>query len=92
VRVSFDITIHGENFRVALVADLSAGQVVGKLRRLITSDSGQRQAIFVFRRGLGRSDSSISMHIKLLDATGETEEVWHAVVTLSGEVIYLHPR
>lgn len=88
--VSFSLTLRGETFSVAVAIDPANGQVVGSLRRLYTSESGQRRAVFIFRRGLGRTDSSISMHIKLLNAAGETEEVWHAVVSLSGAVIHLH--
>lgn len=90
--VSFHVTIRGETFSGMVTVDLSTGKVTGKLRQTLTSESGQRLAVFIFRRSLGRSDSAISMHIKLLDARGETDEVWHAVVSLNGTVLHLHPQ
>lgn len=90
--VSFSVTIRGETFHVSVTVNLSAGEVVGGLKQMFTSEGGQRRAVFIFRRGLGYSDSAISMHIKLLNAQGETEEVWHAVVSLSGTILHLHPR
>ncbi len=90
--ISFRVTIRDETFHVSISVNLSAGEVVGELKQTFTSESGRRRAAFIFRRGLGYSDCAISMHIKLLNAQGETEEVWHAVVGLSGAILHLHPR
>lgn len=92
MRVSFSIPIRGETFHITVRVDLSTSQVIGDLKRVLTSESGQRWAMFIFLRHLGRSDSALSMHIKLLDDTGDTEEVWHAVVSLSGQVLHMHQQ
>jgi hypothetical protein len=41
---------------------------------------------------LQRFNSDISIHIKLLSALGQTEEVWHAVTSPWGQVIHLHQQ
>ena len=90
VEINFTLTINDETFDCSITIDLSRSAVVGALKQMFTSRSGQALAMFMFRRGLGATDSAISLMIKLLNDDGSTDEVWHAVVDLAGEVIHQH--
>jgi hypothetical protein len=92
VKVSFSVAIRQKTYKVTVTTDLSAAKIMGNLRQAITSECGRQGAIFIFRRGLQRFNSDISIHIKLLSALGQTEEVWHAVASPWGQVIHLHQR
>ena len=64
--------------------------VVCGLKQMFTSTSGRMLAMFIFRRGLESADSAISIMIKLLNDDCRTDEIWHAVVDITGEVIHQH--
>jgi hypothetical protein len=92
MRVSFSVSIEGETFSQSVEVDLLAKAVVGDLISQVSSRSGKRLAVFVFRRQLGRLDLAISMHVKLLNTEGQTETVWHVIVDLQGNVLHLHSQ